>query len=146
MMPQAPHECYAVLSPCVSQLGNSRVRFKDDLNQFGCRCFSTQKEKDSVQHSQLQNTHPAHVCHTNIHLPVLSFPSVGHNLRLLFSLTVPSPQVCPLQVSANPKYSGFSAVCVTKPFTCLVAPPSLSSEAGPHPTAVPGIALATRSR
>lgn len=89
MMPQAPHECYTVLSPCVSQLGNNRVRFKDNLDQFGCRSFSRQKEKNSVPRSQLQNTHPAHFCHTNVHLPILSFPSVGHNLHLLFSLTVP---------------------------------------------------------
>lgn len=41
------------------------------------------------------------------------------------------PQEYPLQVSASPRYSGFSAVGVTNPFTCWGTPPSLSRASGP---------------
>lgn len=89
MVPQAPLECYTVLSPCVLQLGTNNVAFRDNLDQFGCRCFSRQSEKIPVARSQLRNTHPAYFCYVNVHLPTLQFPSVRLRLCLLFSLIVP---------------------------------------------------------
>lgn len=75
--------------------------------------------------------------HTNNHLPFLScfrvLPQPGHfsdSARVTRGGSL-LPQEYPLQVSASPRYSGFSAVGVTNPFTCRGTPPSLSRASGP---------------
>lgn len=97
-----------------------------------------------------------HMCtiFTNSNKPKLIsaiFSLCEHNLQLHLSSShhFHSPsQVYPLQVSASPRYSGFSAVEVTNPFTCLGIPSSCSSCPGPSTAAAPAtaLALATRSR
>lgn len=54
----------------------------------------------------------------------------------------------PLKVSANPRYSGFSAVGVTNPFICLGTTPSVSSPANSFTPEAPApvLALARWSR
>ncbi len=103
--------------------------------------------------SQYRSHHSAHFCHTNIHLPfvlLLIFLSRTKSAtsRVHHITPSPIPQVYPLQVSASPRYSGFSAVGVTNPLTCLGAPPSLSSVSGLSTAAAlaTALALATRSR
>ncbi|TNN51705.1 hypothetical protein EYF80_038117 [Liparis tanakae] len=76
----------------------------------------------------------------------------GRNKMALRVLKTPNQvrgEVYPVQVSASPRYSGFSAVEVTKPLACRGARPSLSG-ASPPPSAAAAsataLALATRSR
>lgn len=67
--------------------------------------------------------------------------SSSNSLRL-------GPQECPLRLSANPRYSGFSAVGVTNPFICLGMTPSVSSPSGSFTPEAPApvLALARWSR
>lgn len=141
---------HCVESLCVTKLSDL-VPY--NLNQFEFGCFARYCEKIQLHiHILIPKsiTHPVRFCHTNIHLPFLSllfFLSVKQKLHSssVYHITT-SPQVYPLQVSASPRYSGFSAVGVTNPFMCLGTPPSLSSASGPSKAPATALALATRSR